>query len=81
MAGNWRKVCVALDLDPTGTTMNTIEQQFPNKPEDCSIEMFKKWLTKKSASWMSLIKVPKCSGEDTLADRVKLIHHKRYGSA
>ena len=71
MAHNWKNVCVALDLDPTGTTMITIQQQFPNKPEECSLEMFRRWLNTGCASWTSLIDVLTRSGEDALASHVK----------
>ena len=72
MADNWKSVCVAFNFDPAGRTLKRIEQQFPNKPEDCCREMFDKWLNRKGASWKSLIAALESAGEDFLASRVKI---------
>eukprot|EP00731_Ephydatia_muelleri_P014728 Em0008g448a len=71
VADKWEQICVALNLDPEGRMLKKIERQFPNRPEDCCREMFKKWLKTKGASWKSLIVVLESNEEYVLAELVK----------
>ena len=71
VADNWKSVGAAFNFDPAGRTLNRIDQKFPNRPEDCSREMFQTWLKTKGATWKCLVTVLESSGEGLLADFVK----------
>ena len=62
---------MTFNFDPAGRALKRIEQQFPNKPEDCCREMFQTWLKNRSASWKCLIPAQESSDEYLLADYIK----------
>ena len=71
VAAEWKKICGAFNFDPNGRKLKVIEQQYPNRPEDCCRETFQTWLKMSGASWRSLISVLESCKEDYLADFVK----------
>ena len=71
LAYNWKNVCIAFNFDPAGSTLQTIEQRFPNRPEDCCREMFHIWMKTKGATWMCLVTILENAGEGLLATFVK----------
>ena len=60
VAPHWSTFALNLDFDPTGTTLQNIEQKYRYDPEPCCREMMQMWLRgmgRQPATWKLLVEI------------------------
>ena len=74
VAPNWKNICIQMDFDPTGDTMDLIVSTERGDPMSCSRSMFQKWLKRSEvqpATWGSLIQILEECECNNLVGKVK----------
>ena len=60
IAAKWRKVGIHFNFDPTGYTIDLIEERRRADPEACCTDMMMEWLGgrgRQPATWATLVKI------------------------
>ena len=73
VAPKWKDICIQMDFDPTGDTMDLIAST-ERDPESCSRSMFQKWLKRSEvqpATWGTLIQILEECKCNNLVGKVK----------
>lgn len=74
VASEWQKICVQMDFDPAGNTLELITQAERGNPVPCCMSVFRHWLKGNGLqpiTWNTLLRILKRCGYLRLAEKVK----------
>ena len=76
IAAKWRRVGIQFNFDPTGHTIDLIEERRRADPEACCTDMMMEWLGgrgKKPTTWATLVKILRNAEFSALADDMEQV--------
>ena len=74
IAAKWRKVGIHFNFDPTGHTIDLIDERRRSDPEACCTDMMKEWLGgrgRQPTTWATLVEILRNVEFNVLADDVE----------
>ena len=74
VAPEWQKICVQMDFDPDGNTLELIAETERRNPVPCCMSVFRHWLKGSGIqpmTWGTLLEILERCGYLHLAEKVK----------